>query len=107
MNMSVPYNQSRAFPIHYMDPCPGRIKGGEKNLEIRGNSLVFPIAVSRRIRPLSHADILRLLLLGFFTPTLFGFRFGTLAGRFDARLDFSFRELWSFHLENRPLDPVP
>src|SRR6476660_4926048 len=80
-----------------MDPQTQRIKGGEKDLEIRGNSLVFPIAVPRRIGAFSPADFLRLFLLRFLTPTLLGFRFGAFAGRFDACLDFGFREFWRSH----------
>jgi hypothetical protein len=90
-----------------MDPRHSGIKGGEIHLEIRGYSLVFPIAVTRWIGPLSPADFLRLFFLRFLTSTLFGFRLGAFAGRFDARLDFGFREFWRSHPENRPLDPAP
>ena len=107
----VPFVQSRAFPIHYMDPALERIKGADKGLEIRGYSLVFPIAVPRWIRAFSAANLFRVFRVRFLTPALFRLGLCPLAGLFDALLNFGFRQLLGSigrgHLENRPLDAAP
>lgn len=83
-----PYVQSRVFPIHYMDPGLQWIKGGEKDLEIRGNSLVFPIAVSCWIEARPTPDLLSRFLLGFLAPAFFRLGLCPFASRFDTGLDF-------------------
>src|SRR5215472_3096856 len=77
-----------------MDPRCRGIKGGDKALEIRGNSLVFPVAIARRIRPLAAADLLRLLRRRFLAPTFLRLGLGPLARRFNAGLDLGSREFW-------------
>src|ERR1041385_4698053 len=104
MNMLVPSVQSRAFPIHYMDPGSSGIKSRRKHPRNPRRFPCFPIAIPRRVRSLSAAGFLRFFLLLFLAATLFRLRLCPLAGLFYARLDLGFREFWRAHLENRPLD---